>query len=141
MVLNEKDEEHPLRIQILLSLLSGKPFKVKNIRKFEDEPGLKEYEVNLLKLIDMITNGTRTDINETGTSLYFVPGVLIGGSLEFDCKLERSIGYYLQVLFCLAPFTKVPLEITLIGVTNDPNDVSVKYFHCLIFYFSFFFMN
>ena len=74
----------------------------------------------------MITNGTRTDINETGTSLYFVPGLLLGGKIDFDCKLERSIGYYLQVLLCLAPFTKQPLEITLTGVTNDPVDASVS---------------
>lgn len=64
-----------------------------------------------------------------GTSLYFVPGLLTGGKVEHDCKLERSIGYYLQVLLCLAPFTKQAIEITLKGVTNDPDDVSViKYF-------------
>ena len=84
-----------------------------------------DYEVNLLKLIDTLTNGTRTDINETGTFLYFVPGLLVGGKFEFDCKLERSIGYYLQFLVCLAPFTKQPLEVTLRGVTNDPNDITV----------------
>jgi RNA 3'-terminal phosphate cyclase-like protein len=51
--------------------------------------------------------------------------MLFGGKVEHDCKLERSIGYYLQVLICLAPFCKNPLEITLNGVTNDPDDVSV----------------
>lgn len=73
----------------------------------------------------MITNGTRTDINETGTSLYFVPGLLIGGTFEFDCKLQRSISYYLQVLFCIGPFGKKPLEVTFTGVTNDSDDLSV----------------
>lgn len=82
---------YPLRVNLILSLLSGKPLKVRNIRKDDPEPGLKgnkpkiscpllfyyrdktkiyhsllDYEVNLLKLIDSITNGTRTDINETG---------------------------------------------------------------------------
>ena len=84
--------------------------------------------MNLLKLIDAITNGTRTDINETGTSLYFVPGLLIGGKLTFDCQLERAIGYYLQVIACLAPFAKQPMDVTLTGVTNDPFDVSVDMF-------------
>ncbi len=137
-----------LRIKLVLSILSGKPVKLKNIRRDEDEPGLRgnvkqastsfqeketrqlwqfsDFEVNLLKLIDLITNGTRTDINETGTSLYFVPGLLIGGTFEFDCKLERSISYYLQVLFCIAPFGKKPLEVTLRGVTNDSDDLSVR---------------
>ncbi len=79
-----------------------------------------------MKLIDIITNGTRTDINETGTSLYFVPGLIIGGSIEFDCKLERAISYYLQVLFCISPFAKQPIEVTFKGVTNDSSDLTVK---------------
>lgn len=81
----------------------------------------------MLKLIDIITNGTRTDINETGTSLYFVPGLLIGGKIEFDCKLERAISYYLQFLFCVSPFAKQPIEATLLGVTNDSIDLTVDY--------------
>jgi RNA 3'-terminal phosphate cyclase-like protein len=116
----------PLRIQLMLSLLSGKPIKLKNIRSDEDEPGLKDYEVNLLKLIDSISNGTVTNINETGTSLHFIPGVLSGGSVEHDCNLGRSMGYYLQVLICLAPFMKQPIDAKLKGVTNDPVDVSVN---------------
>lgn len=119
------EESESLRTKLILSLLSGKPIKLKNIRQDEDEPGLTDYEVNLLKLLDMITNGTRTDINETGTSLYFVPGLLIGGTFEFDCKLQRSISYYLQVLFCIGPFGKKPLEVTFTGVTNDSDDLSV----------------
>ena len=56
-----------------------------------------------------------------------MPGLLLGGKCEFDCQLQRSMGYYLQVLMCLAPFTKQPLEIMLNGVTNDPIDASVSY--------------
>ncbi|CAF0766929.1 unnamed protein product [Brachionus calyciflorus] len=117
--------ECPLRIKIILSILSGKPLKLKNIRRNEHEPGLKDFEVNLLKLIDKLTSGTRVDINETGTSLYFVPGILLGGKVEHDCGLERSIGYFLQTILCMAPFTKKPMELTLTGVTNDPDDVSI----------------
>ncbi|RNA31277.1 RNA 3 -terminal phosphate cyclase [Brachionus plicatilis] len=119
------DSDCPLRIKIILSVLSGKPLKLKNIRRNEHEPGLKDFEVNLLKLVDKLTSGTRTDINETGTSLYFVPGILIGGKIEHDCGTERSIGYFLQTIMCMAPFTKTPLELTLTGITNDPDDVSV----------------
>jgi len=122
-----EDSDCLLRIKLIVSLLSGKPLKLKNIRRDADEPGLKDYEVNLLKLIDLITNGTRTDINETGTSLYFVPGLLIGGKFDFDCKLERSISYYLQVLFCVAPFGKQPLDVTFKGITNDSDDLTIDY--------------
>jgi RNA 3'-terminal phosphate cyclase-like protein len=55
----------------------------------------------------------------------YMPGVLVGGKIEHDCKLTRGIGYYLEFIICLAPFMKQPLEIVLRGVTNDPNDVTV----------------
>ncbi len=61
-----------------------------------------------------------------GTTLKYVPGLLVGGKIEHDCKLTRGIGYYFEFIVCLAPFMKQPLEITLRGVTNDPNDITVR---------------
>lgn len=63
--------------------------------------------------------------------MYFVPGLLIGGKVDFDCKLDRSISYFLQVLFCVAPFGKTPLDVTFRGVTNEANDLSVRLFFWL----------
>ena len=37
----EYNSECPIRIKLALSLLSGKPVKIKNIRKYEEEPSLK----------------------------------------------------------------------------------------------------
>jgi len=61
-----------------------------------------------------------------GTSLYYDPGMLYGGDVEHNCNLQRSIGYYLEVLLCLAPFTKQMLRATLTGVTSDQIDPSVS---------------
>lgn len=61
-----------------------------------------------------------------GTTLYYQPGLLYGGSLEHDCSPSRGIGYYLESLLCLAPFMKHPLKIVLRGVTNDQVDPSVS---------------
>ena len=64
---------------LILSLLSGKPLVVEDIRHLDDDLGLTDYEVSLLKLIDELTNGTRTKLNETGTRLVLNPGFIIGG--------------------------------------------------------------
>ena len=61
-----------------------------------------------------------------GTSLLYHPGLLIGGEIEHECNLQRSIGYFLEVLMCLAPFTKKPIHAVLTGVTNDQVDPSVS---------------
>lgn len=81
-----------LRQRLVLSILSGKTIQITNIRTAEDEPGLKDYEISLLKLLDKVTNGTIVELNETGTSLYFQPGLLFGGTVENDCSVQRGLG-------------------------------------------------
>jgi len=117
-----------LRQRIILSLLSGKPVKITDIRSEQEEPGLREYEVNLLRLVDKLSNGLTLDVNETGTELYLKPGVLIGGVVTHECCKQRSIGYYLEVILALTPYLKKGIEITLRGVTNDQVDPSVDSF-------------
>ncbi|XP_063238044.1 RNA 3'-terminal phosphate cyclase-like protein [Bacillus rossius redtenbacheri] len=117
-----------LRQRLVLSTVSGKPVRISNIRSLDDDPGLKEYEVNLIRLLDKITNGTRIQVNQTGTTLYYQPGLLQGGILEHTCCKLKSICYYLEVLLVLGPFFKNPLNITLKGVTNSQVDPSVDSF-------------
>ncbi|XP_036140529.1 RNA 3'-terminal phosphate cyclase-like protein isoform X2 [Monomorium pharaonis] len=114
-----------LRYRLLLSTLSGKPVKITNIRTKNDDPGLKEYEINFIRLLDKITNGTKIELNETGTSIYYNPGLLNGGELEHDCSLQRGIGYYLEAVMILAPFCKNCIDLKLKGVTNNTIDPSV----------------
>lgn len=57
--------------------------------------------------------------------LRFRPGVLIGGKHDHECGCTRSIGWFIEALIPLAPFCKVPLVLTLRGVTNDDLDLSV----------------
>ncbi|XP_058157789.1 RNA 3'-terminal phosphate cyclase-like protein isoform X2 [Dasypus novemcinctus] len=114
-----------LRQRLVLSTLSGRPVKIRKIRARDDNPGLRDFEASFIRLLDKITNGSRIEINQTGTTLYYQPGLLYGGSVEHDCSVLRSIGYYLESLLCLAPFMKHPLKIVLRGVTNDQVDPSV----------------
>ncbi|XP_003472236.1 RNA 3'-terminal phosphate cyclase-like protein isoform X4 [Cavia porcellus] len=114
-----------LRQRLVLSTLSGRPVKIRKIRARDDNPGLRDFEASFIRLLDKITNGSRIEINQTGTTLYYQPGLLYGGPVEHDCSVLRSIGYYLEGLLCLAPFMKHPLKIVLRGVTNDQIDPSV----------------
>ncbi|XP_043257625.1 RNA 3'-terminal phosphate cyclase-like protein isoform X1 [Colletes gigas] len=114
-----------LRYRLLLSTLSGKPVRITDIRIKDDDPGLKEYEVSFIRLLDKITNGSRIELNETGTNLYYNPGLLHGGELEHDCSLQRGIGYYLEGIMILAPFCKSPVDIKLRGITNNTIDPCV----------------
>ncbi|BFZ16391.1 hypothetical protein BsWGS_19430 [Bradybaena similaris] len=113
------------RMRLVLSTLSGKSVKISQIRPEDGDPGMKDFEVSFIRLLDKVTNGTKTVISGTGTQITYRPGLLLGGSIDHDCHPSRPIGYYLEMLMCLAPFTKEPLRATLRGVTCDKDDPSV----------------
>ncbi|XP_063364507.1 probable RNA 3'-terminal phosphate cyclase-like protein [Cydia amplana] len=113
------------RQRLLLSTLSGRSVRIEDIRSSHDDPGLREYEVSLIRLLDKVTNGTRVELSETGTSVFYQPGILIGGQVTHNCSTQRGIGYYLEILLALGPFCKEPLNAVLQGVTHHNLDVSV----------------
>lgn len=120
------DGSQQFRQRILLSTLSGKAMQIDNIRADDQNPGLRDFEASLLRLIEKVTNGCKIEINETGTRLRYRPGFVHGGTeLEHDCGKSRGIGYFLEPLCLLALFGKYPLSIKLYGITNDDLDVGV----------------
>lgn len=80
------------RQRLLLATLSGRAIRIEDIRCSHDDPGLREYEVNLIRLLDKVTNGTRVELGQTGTSMYYEPGLLIGGQITHSCCPQRGIG-------------------------------------------------
>lgn len=72
--------------------------------------------------------GTEASVNETGTQVFFKPGILHGGQIEHSCVLSKSITYFLEGIIYLAPFCKFSLNIRLFGVTNNCTDVSIDAF-------------
>mmetsp|Transcript_14571 Transcript_14571/g.40490 ORF Transcript_14571/g.40490 Transcript_14571/m.40490 type:complete len:411 (-) Transcript_14571:66-1298(-) len=118
------------RQRIVVSLLSHRPLLIRNIRADDlQNPGLKEYEASFLRLIDQITNGSKMEINSTGTQLRFQPGGLMGGDIHHDCPNSRSIGWFVEGILPLAPFGKENLEVTFTGITDGLCEVdpSVDY--------------
>ncbi len=114
------------RYRVIASILSGKVLKVDSIRDNDMEDlGLHDEEVNFLRLIEQMSEGLKVEINETGTAYRFQPGMLVGGELEFDCGLNKCIGWYLEAILLIAPFCKETLDLTLTGITNDRYDLNV----------------
>ena len=125
--LKYSDGATQFRLRVTTSLLSHRPLLISNIRPDDlDAPGLHEHEASFLRLIDRMTNGTKIEINATGTQLRFKPGVLLGGTVEHDCPVgdgARSVSWYLEGIMPLASFGKEPLELTLNGITDGTSDV------------------
>ena len=58
-----------LRQRLICATLSGKAIRIEGIRERDQNPGLRDYEACLLRLIEKVTDGCVIEINETG-----VPG-------------------------------------------------------------------
>ncbi|KAG9318696.1 18S rRNA biogenesis protein [Chiua virens] len=114
-----------LRSRLVLSILSGKSVRIDNIRSEDKNPGLQDYEISLLELLEKATNGTIIDISVTGTTVLLKPGIISGGPVIHDCPLARAVGYFLEPLIMIAPFSKKPFQFTLRGITTDDMDLSV----------------
>uniref|UniRef100_A0A7S2RL33 RNA 3'-terminal-phosphate cyclase (ATP) n=1 Tax=Eucampia antarctica TaxID=49252 RepID=A0A7S2RL33_9STRA len=107
------------RLRLALSLLSHRTVLIRNIRSDDvEEPGLRDYEVSFLQLLDNMTNGSHIEINSTGTQVRFRPGILTGGYIQHECPQSRSVGWFLEGLLPLTPFGKEALTLDLTGMTN-----------------------
>jgi RNA 3'-terminal phosphate cyclase-like protein len=102
---------------------------ITNIRPNDEEPGLRDYEASFLRLLDKLCDGADISIDETGTTLRYTPGQMIGGSgLAHNCPPSRNITYFLEGLLLIAPLAKQPVSIRLRGVTNGGPDPSCDTF-------------
>ncbi|KAA1469467.1 18S rRNA biogenesis protein [Dentipellis sp. KUC8613] len=113
------------RHRLVLSIISGKPLKIDKIRPDDKNPGLRDFEISLLRLLEKVTNGTVFEISLTGTAILVKPGVIFGGAITHECPLSRSVGYFLEPLIMIGPFSKKPFNLTLKGITTDDKDLSV----------------
>ena len=57
------------RQRLVCSTLSGRPIRIDRIRERDQNPGLRDFEACLLRLLEKVTNGCVVEINETGENL------------------------------------------------------------------------
>ncbi|KAK9477717.1 RNA 3'-terminal phosphate cyclase/enolpyruvate transferase [Lipomyces japonicus] len=121
------------RMRLVLATLSGRAVKIEKIRSNDMEPGLKDYEVSFLRLLEAITNGSVIEISYTGTTVLYRPGLIVNGTYTHTCPLSRGIGYFIEPILLLAPFGKAPLKLILKGITSNGIDLGVDTIRTAIF--------
>lgn len=119
------------RIRIVLATLAGKPIKISKIRSDDINPGLKDYEVSFLRLVESVTNGAQIEISYTGTTVIYRPGIIIGGEIIHNCPASKPVGYFIEPMLYLAPFAKKKFSIVFKGLTvlsgNDAGVEAIKW--------------
>lgn len=110
-----------LRFRLVVATLAGKPIKISKIRSDDMNPGLKDYEVSFLRLLESVTNGAQIEISYTGTTIIYKPGIIIGGELTHNCPPSKPVGYFIEPMLYLAPFSKKKFSIVFNGLTALQN--------------------
>ncbi|QPG75826.1 rRNA-processing endoribonuclease [Brettanomyces nanus] len=115
------------RLRLVLSTLSGKPIKIEKVRADDLNPGLKDYEISFLRLLESVTNGSVIEISYTGTTVIYRPGLIIGGSFTHNCPTSKACGYFLEPMLYLAPFSKKKFSIVFNGLTSSKADPGLDF--------------
>src|SRR3989344_2755263 len=93
-----------VRVALALSTLTGKEFKVINIRAGREQGGLKAQHLTAIKALKEITGAETNEVSLGSTELYFKPGKFKRGTYEIDIGTAGSITLLLQALILPAMF-------------------------------------
>ncbi|MBW2967051.1 RNA 3'-phosphate cyclase, partial [Candidatus Woesearchaeota archaeon] len=88
-----------VRTALGLSTLTGKPFKVNNIRKGRKVPGLKHQHLSAIRSLQQLCDAKTNKIELGSTELTFEPGALKPRTLGIDIGTAGSITLLLQSLW------------------------------------------
>ncbi len=115
-----------------LSLVTGQPFRVTNIRGGRDKPGLMRQHVTAIEAACRIGGGECEGLAVGSTELTFKPGQVAPGEHHFAVGTAGSTGLVLQTILMPLVLADRPSRIVLEGGTHNmmapPFDFVVKSF-------------
>ncbi|MBU0460032.1 MAG: RNA 3'-terminal phosphate cyclase [Nanoarchaeota archaeon] len=116
-----------VRVALALSTLTGKKFKVDNIRAGRNQPGLKAQHLTAIKALKEICDAEVNDVELGSTELSFKPGKVKSGTYEIDIGTAGSITLLLQALILPCLFAPGKVTLNVKGGTCGKWQASVDY--------------
>jgi len=109
-----------LRTALTMSLVTGKPFRIDNIRGKRPKPGLLRQHLTAVGAATTIA-GARVEGAELGSrSLTFAPGSITPGDYTFAVGSAGSATLVLQTILIPLLFARAASTLTLEGGTHNP---------------------
>src|SRR5688500_12821420 len=108
-----------LRSSLALSLLTGKPFHLANVRAGREKPGLQPQHLMSVRAAAAIGQAKVRGDSKGSSDLVFEPGPVTGGKYHFPIGTAGSTGMVLHTLYLpLALGASVASELTITGGTH-----------------------
>ncbi len=117
-----------VRTALSLSALTGKPFKIFNLRAGRTPPGLKNQHLTVARAMEEICSAHIEGAFLGSTDLTFAPSDILAGEYKFDIGTAGSVTLLLQAIPPAALAAKENLEIEVIGGTNVPYAPPIDHF-------------
>ncbi len=109
-----------LRTSLALSLVTGKPFRIENIRSGRKKPGLMRQHLTALNAAAEIGNATVSGSRTGSTRFTFEPESIRAGNYRFAVGTAGSCTLVLQTILPALLAAGGPSEVVLEGGTHNP---------------------
>ena len=109
-----------LRTALSLSMITGKPFELQNIRAGRKKPGLMRQHLVCVQASQRISNATVEGAALHSTHLHFAPQQVQAGQYEFQIGSAGSTMLVFQTLLPALMVQDQPSQLTIHGGTHNP---------------------
>ncbi len=109
-----------LRTALTLSMITGQPFRIKNIRANRPKPGLMRQHLVAVQAAAAVCGADIGACAVGATTLEFVPGKIKGGQYEFAIGSAGSCTLVLQTLVPALLFADGESRVRISGGTHNP---------------------
>jgi len=109
-----------LRTALTLSMLTGRPFRLVNIRAGRKKPGLMPQHLMAVRSAAAVCRAQIEGDEKGGRDLLFRPGPIQAGAYHFDIGTAGSTALLAQTLVPALALQRRPSRLTLTGGTHVP---------------------
>ncbi len=109
-----------LRTALTLSMCTGQPMRIKNIRAKRKNPGLMRQHLTAVQAATAISSAQVEGAHVGSTDLSFSPGEIQGGEYRFSIGTAGSCTLVLQTILPALLMAKKDSHVTLSGGTHNP---------------------
>ncbi|MES2320545.1 MAG: RNA 3'-terminal phosphate cyclase [Pseudomonadota bacterium] len=116
-----------LRSALTLSMITGQPFRITNIRANRLKPGLMRQHLMAVQAAAHISDATITHAQVGSTELTFAPQKVKSGNYEFAIGTAGSCTLVLQTLLLALAHADEPSTVRITGGTHNPMAPTVQF--------------
>lgn len=116
-----------LRTSLTLSMITGQPFRITNIRAGRAKPGLMRQHLMAVQSAGQVSDAVVTHAQVGSTELTFAPKKIKAGNYEFAIGTAGSCTLVLQTLLLALAHADGPSTIRISGGTHNPMAPTVQF--------------